>query len=174
MGKGFGLGVLVTLIALCAAAYIYFERGFVDIRADSGPGAFDNWLGAAMDASAARHAPRVNSPIPSSEANLVAGAKLYVDKCAECHGTPVNTDSELGKAFQPVAPQFFGEEPPDMPANQNFFIIKHGIRMTAMPGWGSIMRDNEIWQVVDMLAKIRNLPPSVQQELRKPAAAPVL
>src|SRR5581483_10163021 len=115
MAKWLGIGVLITLIALCAAAYIYLELGFADIRADAGPGPLDSWLASAMDASAERHAPKVNSPVPADEPNLLAGAKLYLDKCANCHGSPVNTDSELGKAFQPNAPQFFGDDPPDMP-----------------------------------------------------------
>ncbi len=172
MGKWFGLGVLVTLVALSVGAYVYADMGFASIRADAGPGFFDSWLSSAMDASAARHAPNIANPVPSNETNLVAGARLYIDKCSDCHGSPVNPNSGLGKAFQPHAPQFFGDDPPDMPANQNFYIIKHGVRMTAMPGWGYIMTDSEIWQVVDLLSQMKNLPPSVQQELHKPTAVP--
>ena len=172
MGRGFVLGVVITLIALVVGAYIYLEHGFADIRADAGPGMLDHYLMAAMDASAERHAPDVKSPLPSTEANLLAGARLYVDKCADCHGSPVNRHSDMGKAFQPNAPQFFGDDPPDMPANQNFYIVKHGVRMTAMPAWSYIMTDSEIWQVIHVLSQIDNLPPSVQQELRKPTAVP--
>jgi mono/diheme cytochrome c family protein len=170
MGKGFVLGVVVTLAVLAGGAYLYCEQGLADLRADAGPGFLDEWLNSAMDNSVKRHAPEAESPVPASEANLLAGARLYVDKCASCHGSPVNPNSDLGKAFHPSAPQFFGDDPPDMPANQSFYIVKHGIRMTGMPAWGFVMTDSEIWQVVGVLGQIKNLPASVQQELRKPTA----
>ena len=172
MGKGFGLGVLLTLVTLVVAVYLYFEMGFATMRADIQPGFLDSYLGSAMDASVQRHAPDVENPVPSTEPNLIAGARLYIDKCSDCHGSPVNPDSDMGKAFQPSVPQFFGDDAPDMPPNQNFYIVKHGVRMTAMPAWNYIMTDSEIWQVVDMLGQIKNLPPSVQEELRKPTAVP--
>ncbi len=172
MAKGFWLGVLVTLLALCAAGYIYFEAGFVSIRADTGPAFLDRWLGAAMDASTRRHAPSLPNPVPANESNLVDGARLYIDKCAGCHGSPVNPDSDLGRSFSPRVPQFFGKDPPDMPAHQDSYIIKHGVRMTAMPAWGNVMADSEIWQVIDLLQNLKHLPDAAQQELRKPTAAP--
>lgn len=172
MWKWFGFGIVATLVVLSAAAYVYFEQGFVDTRANIPMGMADSWLGTAMDASTERHAPKVNNPIAPTEANLVAGAQLYRDKCAGCHGSPINQDSDFGRSFYPHVPQFFGHDAPDMPENQNFYIIKNGVRFTAMPAWGNVMADSEIWQVTDLLANLKRLPAPVEDELKKPSPAP--
>src|SRR3546814_6392165 len=43
----------------------------------------------------------------------------------------------------------------DRSASEQFWIIKHGIKMTAMPAWGKTHDDRLIW---DMVAFIRQLP----------------
>lgn len=60
---------------------------------------------------------------------------------------------------------------PSLPENRTFYIIKYGVRWTAMPAWGDIMADSEIWQTVTFLSHLGNLPPSVQQELHRPAGS---
>ena len=60
---------------------------------------------------------------------------------------------------------------PDMPENENFYIIKHGVRWTGMPSWNKKLSDAQIWQVVTLLSHLDKLPDSVNQELQKPAPA---
>lgn len=168
--KWFVLGIIVTLVVLCAIAYIYLEQGFVSARADVKPGTMDSWLGSAMDASTTRHAPKLTNPAPDTPDTLLAGARTYTSLCAGCHGTPVDHDSKFGKAFYPPAPQFFGDDPPDMKENENFYIIKHGVRMTAMPAWGDLVSDQQIWQTVALLKHVdqKSVPAEVQRELNAP------
>lgn len=165
--KWFVLGIIVTLVVLAAGAYIYLEEGFVSARADMKPGTMDSWLGSAMDASTGRHAPKLSNPAPDTQETLLAGAKTYATFCAGCHGSPADHDSKFGKAFYPPAPQFFGDDPPDMKENENFYIIKHGIRMTAMPTWADLLSDEQIWQTVALLKRVdqKNVPAPVQQQL---------
>ena len=168
----FVLGVVATLIALSAAAYVYLGKGYVDARADIEAGPLDQWLGAAMDASTGRHAPKTMSPVVDTEENLVAAAKVYGAKCVICHGGPAGMRSELGDTFLPPAPQFFGNEPPMMMENENFYIIKHGVRMTAMPAWKTLLDDRQIWQLVLLLKHVndKSVAPAVAQEIRKAAS----
>jgi thiosulfate dehydrogenase len=168
--RGFVIGVVLTLIVLSAGAYIYLEKGYADIRADT-PGPFDSLLGHAMDASAERHAPNVTSPVPDTPENLFAAARVYRTRCIICHGGPDGVHSELGEATSPPAPQFFGDDPPDLKQNENFYIVKNGVRMTAMPAWSKLLNDQQIWQLVQLLKHIndKNVPPEVRQELRQPS-----
>ena len=64
------------------------------------------------------------------------------------------------------------KEAPDLPDNENYYIIKHGVRYTAMPAWGGIMTDSEIWMVVQLLSRFEKLPPDAVEELKKPTTAP--
>jgi mono/diheme cytochrome c family protein len=59
------------------------------------------------------------------------------------------------------------EDAPDMSENENFYIIKHGIRFTGMPGWGNVFRDDQTWKLTAFLAQMGKLPPSVDQEWKK-------
>ena len=165
-------GIIVGAVALAAGVYVYARFGYLDLRADRPPSTLEaNIAGPVMDKSVERHAPPQTAPFPIAPENLKTGARLYRDKCADCHGSPINPDSDYGRSFSPRAPQFM-KEAPDLPDNENFYIIKHGVRYTAMPAWGGIMTDAEIWMVVQTLNRFQKLPPEAQEELKKPTAPP--
>jgi hypothetical protein len=65
--------------------WLYLRLGYDDLRADAGPSWFESTLAVtAMETSAARHATKQDNPIQPAEANLIDGARLYRDKCADC------------------------------------------------------------------------------------------
>jgi mono/diheme cytochrome c family protein len=165
-------GILVGAIALAAGVYGYARLGYLDLRADRSPSALEERLAAStMDESTDRHAPQQKNPLQPTQETLLAGARLYRDKCSDCHGSPVNPNSDYGRSFYPRVPQFM-KQAPDMAEHENYYIIKHGVRWTAMPAWGNVMTDSEIWQVVTLLSRFEKLPPEVSEELKKPVAAP--
>jgi mono/diheme cytochrome c family protein len=51
----------------------------------------------------------------------------------------------------------------DMPENQNFYIIQHGVRWTAMPGWKNVLSEQQTWQVVTLLSHMHDLPAAAKQ-----------
>jgi len=165
------LSGILALTVLAFGGWVYLKLGYPDLRAQAEPSWLESELAVtAVDASAARHAPRQQNPCPQTEASLLDGARLYRDKCADCHGRPDNPVSDYGGSFNPRAPQFMRARP-RRPEDQNFYLIKYGVRWSAMPAWGNIMADSEIWQVVTFLRHLENLPPSVEQELHRPAGS---
>jgi mono/diheme cytochrome c family protein len=160
--KGFIFGVLTIILVLgLGVAFAYL--GFVNMRADKPPSKMEaGFAGHAMDASVARNAPKVTNPVIADEANLAAGARVYRDRCALCHGDPANPESPLANSFNPAAPQFMNDRA-DMPENQNFYILEHGIRWTAMPGWTHVLSQHQIWQTVTFLSHMHELPPTARQ-----------
>jgi mono/diheme cytochrome c family protein len=166
--RKFFLGVVVTLAVLAGAAYLYLRMGYLDLRADLEPSAFEKRNAMAlMDASTDRHAPELRNPIGPTEANLMEGVKLYNTHCAECHGAPDHPESKFGHPFYPPAP-LFTEDAPDMPENQDFYIIKHGMRWMGMPAWKNTLSDEQIWTLVTFLSHIDKLPPAVRQVWGQP------
>jgi thiosulfate dehydrogenase len=158
--KSFLAGIVLTLIAVLAGGYWYVKKGYVNFGADQEPSFLEKHLGmAAVDASTDRRAPDVKNPVSPTEENLVAGAQLYLNHCAGCHGVPSNRESQFGKSFYPTVPGFF-KDTPDMPENQNFYVIEHGIRWTGMPGWNQTLSDGQVWQLVTFLSNIEKLPPA--------------
>jgi mono/diheme cytochrome c family protein len=160
--KGFIIGV-VTMILILALGLLVGLEGFVNMRADSPPSRIETSLaGRAMDASIARAAPKVTNPLTADEANLVLDARLYRDHCTLCHRDLAHPKSLLADSLNPPPPQFMNDMA-DMPENQNFYILQHGIRWTAMPGWKSAVTDQQIWQLVKFLSHMHELPPAAKQ-----------
>jgi thiosulfate dehydrogenase len=160
--KGFMFGI-VTMILILALGLLFALKGFVNMRADNPPSKMEATLaGHAMDASIARAAPKATNPLIADETNLVVGARLYRDHCTLCHGDPAHPKSSLADSLNPPAPQFMNDMA-DMPENQNFYILQHGIRWTAMPSWKNILTEQQIWQLVTFLGHMHELPPAAKQ-----------
>jgi mono/diheme cytochrome c family protein len=170
--KAFLFGVILTLFAVVAGGYFLLKSGRVNFRADAEPSAVEDHVAmSAVDASTERNAPEMKNPVAADEGNLVAGAKLYLDHCAGCHGVPANPESQFGRSFNPRVPAFF-KETPDMPENQNFYIIQHGIRWSGMPAWKNTLNETQTWQLVTFLSNVEKLPPAARKELElTPGAA---
>jgi thiosulfate dehydrogenase len=160
--KGFIFGI-VTMILIFALGLLFVLKGFVSMRADNPPSKLEATIaGHVMDASVARAAPKATNPVTADEANLVVGARLYRDHCTVCHGDPAHPKSLLADSLNPPAPQFMNDMA-DMPENQNFYILQHGIRWTAMPSWKDVFTEQQIWQLVTFLSHMHELPPSAKQ-----------
>jgi mono/diheme cytochrome c family protein len=160
--KGFISGIATTILIL-ALGLLFALMGFVSMRADNPPSKIEVTLaGHAMNASVARAAPKVANPVTADEANLTAGARLYRDHCTLCHGDPANSKSPLVDSLNPPAPQFM-KDMADMPENQNFYILEHGIRWTAMPAWNTVLNEQQVWQTVTFLSHMHDLPPAAKQ-----------
>lgn len=161
--KNFAMGVIFTVLATLAGAYFCLKEGYISFAADTHPSALETKLAmAAVDASTDRHSPAAKNRVPPTDENLAAGAKLYLDHCAGCHGVPSNPDSQFAQSFYPSVPEFF-QDAPDMPESDNFYIIQHGIRWTGMPAWNRTLSENQTWQIVTFLSQIDKLPPAAQK-----------
>jgi mono/diheme cytochrome c family protein len=167
--KGFLFGIL-TVILILGVCLLFALMGLINMQADNPPSRLETAIaGRASDASIARAASKVANPVAADETNLVAGAHLYREHCTLCHGDPVHPKAPLSDALNPPAPQFMDDKA-DMPEHQNFFILQHGIRWTAMPGWKNVLSDQQIWQLVTFLSHMNDLPPAAKQVFNEPVA----
>jgi thiosulfate dehydrogenase len=166
--KGFIFGIL-TMIVILALGLLFALAGFVSMRADKPPSKMELTIaGHAMDASVARAAPKVANPVTADEANLVAGARLYRKNCTVCHGDLEFPESPFADLLNPPPPQFMNDMVADMPENQNLYILQHGIRWTAMPGWKKVLSEQQMWQVVTFLSHMHDLPPAAKHVFVEP------
>jgi mono/diheme cytochrome c family protein len=170
--RNFVLGIIVTLVVIAVGAFWYTRTGRVNFQADQTPSSAERWFaGGASDAYVQRNAPQVKNPVAATDENVVAGAQLYIHHCAGCHGTPAAPDTPLMHSFNPPVPRFFLHAP-DMPDNQNFYVIEHGIRWTAMPAWDKTLSNQQMWEVTTFLGAIPKLPSAAKKVLQQPPAAP--
>lgn len=169
--RNFLLGIIFTLAALAGGAVWYVKTGRVGFEADNRPSDFERRFAmGAVDAATDRRAPDVKNPLAPTEENIVAGAHLYLDHCAGCHGVPSNPDSQFANSFNPPVPEFF-KDSPDMADNQNFYIVEHGIRWSGMPAWSKTLSDTQAWQVVTFMSNIEKLPEPAKKVFESNPAA---
>ena len=63
-------------------------------------------------------------------------------------------------------PPNLAQEAPREP-REAFWTIKHGIKMSAMPAWGTTLDDVGIWDLVAFVEKLPQLSPDSYQQLAK-------
>jgi mono/diheme cytochrome c family protein len=169
--RNFLLGIIFALVAGAVGGFVYTRLGLLNFQADQRPSSAESWFaGGASDAYVEHNAPNVKNPVPATEQNVVAGAQLYMDHCAGCHGTPSSPNTAFMHSFNPPVPRFFVYAP-DMPDNQNFYVIEHGIRWSAMPAWDQTLSDQQMWTITAFLSAIPNLPPAAKKVLQPTSAA---
>ena len=98
-------------------------------------------------------------------AGLAAGAQHYATLCSGCHLAPGVEKSEIRVGMYPHPPSLAQEEAQE--PRRAFWIVKHGIKMSAMPSWSKVMNDQEIWEVVAFLRKIPDMSPETYQQLSR-------
>jgi thiosulfate dehydrogenase len=159
--RKFVVGFVVAIVVVFLAGFCYVRLGFFDPRADIAVGSLESKIAMpSLDAAIDRRAPQSQNPVQPTEANLTAGIKVYQANCASCHGDVGHPHGALAEALYPRAPQFV-EDAPDMPENQNYYIIAHGIRLSGMPAWKQVLSEQEMWQVTTLLSHMDKLPPQV-------------
>ena len=167
----FFIGFVAAIVVTLVAAFCYVRFGFVDPRADVAVDPLERKIAMpSLDAAVDRRAPVLRNTAEPTEANLIAGAKIYQADCASCHGDVARPHGMLAEALYPRAPQFF-EDAPDMPDSQNYYIIRHGIRLSGMPAWDGTLSDQEMWQLTTLLSHLDKLPPQVSDAWRAMASA---
>lgn len=172
--RKFILGVVATIIVELLMVLFVGLTGRITMRADILPASIETNLAMrVMDANVERNAPKISNPVQPTDENLVAGASIYLKRCAVCHGDPANPESPLAKTLYPPPPQFMTDAP-DMEQNENYYIILHGVRWTGMPGWKNVLKDDEIWQVVTFLSHMDKLPPAAMAAFGQPGHSPAV
>jgi mono/diheme cytochrome c family protein len=170
--KGFAVGIIATLVAIAAGAFVISSFGLFPIGADNPPSGLERALaGRAMDVYASKHKPAGENPVQPTADALKEGAKEYEEHCAFCHGGAKARISPMRDKFNPPAPQPINRIPHDDDA-WLFWVTKHGVRMTGMPTWAGIMSDDEIWKVIAFIKHSDRLPPEVESVWQTMASTP--
>ncbi len=159
---GFVLGVVATVLLASAGIYIYFARGMAPVATSAPPMPFEKRLARmALHARLEREMPD-KAPIPLDEANLAAGARVYVQHCAVCHGLPGGKPTAIAEGEFPKPPHLFrGKGVTDDTAGETYWKVANGIRLTGMPGFEKSLSSDAMWQVSLLLANADKLPASV-------------
>lgn len=154
----------IGTVAAVGGAVLFIGSGAFNVAADephSKP--VFKLIELARERSIAVRAKGIAVPSLEDPVMIMSGGADYNEMCTGCHLKPGMEDSELRAAMYPQPPDLTKVKRAD-PA-QTFWIIKHGIKMTAMPAWGETHDDARMWAMVAFLQQLPRLTPEQYQIL---------
>jgi thiosulfate dehydrogenase len=174
MFKGFILGIVLTLAAIAGGTYYYLSSGMAPAATSDPPLPFEKRLAnMALDAHI-EHQHIGPSPVPADETTYLAGADVYKDNCAMCHGLPNQVATPISRGMYPPPPQLFrGKGVTDDPASETYWKVANGIRLTGMPSFQSDLNNTQMWQVAELLANANKISEKVREKLVPATPAPI-
>lgn len=163
MLRGFIFGIAFTIIAAALVGLGIIYAGIVPANADAKPPGLEAWAARRSLHATLSRAPAVTNPLPQSDANLVAGVKLYAQNCAICHGDANGNPTNVAKGLYQHAPQLGKHGVEDDPDGITYWKVYHGIRWTGMPAFGHTLSQEQLWQLTMFLKNMDSLPPAAQE-----------
>jgi thiosulfate dehydrogenase len=168
------VGIILGVVLVVGGLYFYFATGQAPVATSSAPMPYEKKLAhKALNAVVEREMPKT-VPIQGDEANLAAGASLYREHCAVCHGLPGQKETAIAMGMYPRPPKLMeGKGVTDDEPGESYWKIMNGIRLTGMPGFKSRISETQGWQMALVVAQADKLPKSVQDTLGAPLVADV-
>jgi len=161
--------LLLTAAIALPGVGLFVYSGFYSIGADVPHNNFTYWL---LETLRERSVARAASDIPippdlNSADRLLAGGADYNDMCTGCHLKPGKQESDFTLGLYPSPPNLtrvedehaeeHGGDTDDESIRRQFWIIKHGIKASGMPAWGTTHDDERIWNMVAFLQRLPSL-----------------
>ena len=91
------------------------------------------------------------NPIPATEESIAAGAAIYSQYCAVCHGPEGRGDGPGGAALEPKPADLHADHVQVLTDGGLFWFITNGAEGTGMPAWESVLSEEQRWQLVNYL-----------------------
>jgi len=171
------LGIVLGVILVPVAVLAWFHYGKVPVAVADPPLPQERLITSVpLDARIDRELIK-NPPVQANEETFIAGAQIYRDQCAACHGFH-GKPSSFGAHMFPDAPPLWEKHHnndvvgvSDDPPGETYWKVANGIRLTGMPSYKQVLTETQMWQVSLLLANAdKPLPPAALAILRGEAA----
>jgi mono/diheme cytochrome c family protein len=168
----FAAGFLTALVVIAIASLGIVFSGAYNVAATEPHTAFVRWLfSTTMHRSVEVRGTDVRAPQNFTEDQFKKGFSEFNEMCVGCHGAPGKEANEIGKGINPGAPNL-ADSAKHWDSAHLFWIIKNGIKMTAMPAFAPTHSDDEIWTIIAFVRRLPELTPEQYQQLEKNTAEP--
>lgn len=160
-------GFILGVIAVFGGGYLFLISGLMPVATIAPALPLEEWAAHLAIHAAMRGETSLASPLKTSDENLHAGAQVYLQHCAVCHGQPDHKPSMIARGMFPKPPQLFEKDDlvTDDPIAKIYWKVKNGIRLTGMPGFQGNLSETEMWQVSQVLLEADHLPEPIKSLL---------
>jgi putative copper resistance protein D len=111
----------------------------------------------------------VRPTVPYAAGSIAGGQRLYAANCAVCHGEHGYGDGPAAAGLRPRPADLTAKHTADHTVGDMFWWLTHGIRRSAMPGFGERLSVEERWDLINFL---RALAAAEQARRLGPTAEP--
>jgi len=176
MLRGLIVGILLGVVLVIVAVYLYFSTGRAPVAVTAPLMPFERTFAHMALNAYLKKLPHPEPQVPENEASYLAGAEVYKENCAVCHGLPDQSKTNISEGMSPAPPQLFkGKGVTDDEAWESYWKVESGIRMTGMPGFKGKLTEPQIWQVSVLVKNADKISPAVKAALsNEPSATPVI
>jgi mono/diheme cytochrome c family protein len=174
--RGILLGILATLLVGLGIAYGVVSSGVINPCADEPIPPLERWAAkTSLRAYLKSNTPKTENPLKaSSNEELKAGAKLYINNCAFCHGYANGSTSKTANGLYRRPPVIAKEDWSQDADGLVYWFIDHGVKLTGMPAYNKTLKEKEIWQIVLFIKNMKTLPPDVDDYWKDAAKHPLI
>jgi mono/diheme cytochrome c family protein len=151
--------VIVALIGILIAAVVllFLVMPRMQWNATARPSATEGWVARyVLRKWIHANAPDERNPLQPTAENLREGENEYDEHCAVCHALDGSARNRLGGDFYPPIPRL-SRGASFLSDGQIYFIVGNGIRMSAMPGFGTTHSPDELWRIILWVRHFPNL-----------------
>jgi thiosulfate dehydrogenase len=166
MLRGVIVGILVGILLVIFGVYFYFASGHAPVATKGPEMPFEHKLAHIAQDAYFDKQPHLPPAVPENEATFLAGAKVYKEHCAMCHGLPGEPKTAIADGMFPPPPQLFhGVGVTDDEAWETYWKVSGGIRMTGMPAFADHLGETKMWQVSVLVKNADKISQAVKAEL---------
>ena len=157
----------IAFIIVCVAVFIWL--GWYNVGADVPHWKITFWLlEKARERSVEMHSKDIASPSFNDQKLPDVGFPHFNEMCRQCHGAPGYPPDEFAEGLYPRPPSLASRDvQQELSASELFWIVKHGIKMTGMPGFGKTHTDDQIWGIIAIVKKLPEMNHAAYEEMVK-------
>jgi mono/diheme cytochrome c family protein len=106
------------------------------------------------------------NPWKSTPEVLKEARESFLDRCAVCHGPDGSGQTQDGRNLYPKVPDLRLPQTQNLTDGQIRYIIRNGVRLTGMPGWGKAHDEqgDDSWKLVLFIRSLRQLTKEEQEQ----------
>jgi mono/diheme cytochrome c family protein len=157
--SGLAAGAIAALLAGIAVWLVVAYTGIYNVAASDPHTDPIRWtFDTTMHRSVASRADDADIQLPENPSRelLTSGGRYYAETCVHCHGAPGREPAEWSRGMRPEPPHLV-EAAAEWHAQEIYWIVENGIKMTGMPAFGPHHSRDELVALTAFVAALPGL-----------------
>jgi thiosulfate dehydrogenase len=152
---------------MVSGAYLFVKAGGVSMETNAKQFPLEKTLVRLVLHASIGNAAQQKEALPFNDVNMMAGADIYKETLCVLPWPSARAAYFASQGMFPRPPQLFEQTHmlAGKPEGVTYWKVTHGIRLSGMPGFESLLSDTQRWQVTMLVAHADRLPSAVQAAL---------